>query len=192
MLLTRVKVNNINASDDLDADEEVQCNNINAKVNFKGQRPTNHSPPPHHMEETATTQNKTTCKACLETGHLAYQCNNPEAYKNYCYKRDRYNSNRSNQFNRNRNNRNYYGSNTSQNQDSNRGYQVNHNQDRNRSKDRDFFRNGSRSHSNHQSSNPNTDGKPDAYCKDTSTGPKTANVNNLQASANSGASNIRQ
>ncbi len=69
MQLTRVKVNNINVSDDLDADGEIQCNNINAKVNFKGQRPTNHSPPPQHTVETTPTQSKTTCKACLETGH---------------------------------------------------------------------------------------------------------------------------
>ncbi len=47
MQLTRVKVNNINVSDDLDADGEIQCNNINAKVNFKRQCPTNHSPPPY-------------------------------------------------------------------------------------------------------------------------------------------------
>jgi hypothetical protein len=187
----RTLINNINTSDDTAVDNEIVCNNINTKVNFKDQRPTNRSPPPPQTEAKAPIQNKPTCNACLATGHLAYQCTNTEAYKNYCYERDRYISHTSNQLNQpNQSNhtspyqRTYQGHQSFNSFNRNdRDRNRDRSQDHNRSNSRDNPHNRKRSFSNTRNTNSNPDGKPDTYPKDLNTNTqRTVNVTNLQAS----------
>ena len=91
-------VNNINTTQNEEYTDEIPCNNINTrKVDFKTIDPTdtrrrNHSPPPGRTTDKPKSFDRNTliCHACLLPGHVAYRCPDGEAYRNYCYERDRY------------------------------------------------------------------------------------------------------